>query len=124
MRGFGAEKHMLKNSILSFWVSITSFKIKLSRSMISYFYIGVVFFCVCGPLFSTIHLSFEGHLDCFYFQNIVNSAAMNTIEQISVEYNVESFRHIPNYDVAGSYFKCNCNSLRLPHSEFQRGSTN
>jgi hypothetical protein len=35
--------------------------------------------------------SVEGHLDCFYFLAIVNTAALNIAEQVSIEYDAESF---------------------------------
>ncbi|ERE72941.1 zinc finger protein [Cricetulus griseus] len=39
----------------------------------------------------SIHSSFEGHLGCFQFLAITNSAAMNIVEQMSLLYECASF---------------------------------
>ena len=49
-----------------------------------------------------IHLSVDGHLDCFYVLAIVNSAAMNIGVHVSFQIRVFS-RYIPRTGIAGSH---------------------
>ena len=48
-----------------------------------------------------IHLSLEGYLDCCHSLAVVNRAAVNTNEQISVEKNVKSFGHVLSSGING-----------------------
>ena len=48
------------------------------------------------------HSSIEGHLGCFQVLAMTNSAAMNTVEQMLLEYDWESFGYIPKSGIAGS----------------------
>ena len=49
-----------------------------------------------------IHLSVDGHLDCFPVLAIVNSAAMNTAVPVSFSSLVSS-GYMPRSGIAGSY---------------------
>ena len=46
--------------------------------------------------------SVEGHLGCFQFLAIVNKAAMNIVEQVSLWYGEASFGYMPKSGIAGS----------------------
>ena len=51
---------------------------------------------------SFIYPSIEGHLGCFQFLAITNSAAMNIVEQTLLQYVWESLGYIPKRGIAGS----------------------
>ena len=44
----------------------------------------------------------EGHLGCFQFLAIINKAAMNIVEHVSLWYGGVSSGYMPRSDVAGS----------------------
>ncbi len=68
------------------------------------------------------HLSAEGHLDCFYFLAIINTAATNTYLQIFVEtYAFNSLEYIPTSKIAGSYRYSMFKFLGKCHSIFRGG---
>ena len=48
-----------------------------------------------------IHLV-EGHLGCFQVLGIMNNAAMNIAEQMSLFYDCASFEYMPKKGIAGS----------------------
>lgn len=48
-----------------------------------------------------IHAYVKGHLGCLHFLTIVNGAAMNMDEKVSVEYDVKSFGHTPRSSMTG-----------------------
>ena len=50
---------------------------------------------------SIIHASVKGHLGCLHFLTIVNGAAMNMDEQVSVKYDVKSVGHTPGSGMTG-----------------------
>ena len=59
------------------------------------------YICVCVYYIFFIHLSVDGHLDCFYVFTTVNSNAVNT----GCMYHFKSvfFGYIPRSGIAGSY---------------------
>ena len=48
-----------------------------------------------------IHSSVEGHLGCFQFLAIMNKAAMNIVEQVSLWGDGASFGYMPRRDISG-----------------------
>ena len=72
-----------------------------------------------------IHLSTDGHMDCFHILVIVNNTAVNIrvlmFFQISV---LGSFRYIPRSGIAGSKGKSIFNFLNELHTAFYSGYTN
>lgn len=67
---------------------------------------------------SIIRSLVEGHLDCFHFLAVVSRAAANMVEQVSVEYDVKSFRYTAGNDVAGLYGRFTFSFLRILHTDF------
>ena len=54
-----------------------------------------------------IHLSIDGHFNCFYFLAVVNSAAMNIDVQVPPQDStLSSFGYIPRSGIVGSYGSC------------------
>ena len=49
-----------------------------------------------------MHSSIEGHLDCFQILDIINKAAINIVERMSLLYVGASFEYIPSGGIAGS----------------------
>jgi hypothetical protein len=60
-----------------------------------------------------------GHSPCFHFLSVLKRAAMNTVEQVSVGYDVESFGHMPSWGIAGPHF----NFWGISHPDFHSGCT-
>jgi len=49
-----------------------------------------------------IHFSVEGHMGSFWLLAIINKAAMNTVENLSLVYAGAYFGYMPSSDIAGS----------------------
>ena len=49
-----------------------------------------------------MYSSLEGHLGCFQFLAIMNKAAMNIVEQVSLWYGGASFGYMPRSGIAES----------------------
>ena len=61
---------------------------------------------------SYICSSIEGHLGSFHLLTIINKAAMNTMEHVSLLYVGASFGYMPKSGIAGSSLKTVSNYLR------------
>jgi hypothetical protein len=59
-----------------------------------------------------IHSSVEGHLGCFQLLAIINKAAMNIVENVSLLYIGTSFAYMPRSCIAGSSSRTISNCLR------------
>jgi len=59
-----------------------------------------------------IHSSLQGHLGCFEFLTIINIAAMNIVEHVSLLHAGASFGYIPRSGTAGSSGSTMSNFLR------------
>jgi hypothetical protein len=69
-----------------------------------------------------IYSSVEGHLCCFQLLAIINKAAMNIVEHISLFY-VGSTGYMPRSGIDGSSGSTMSNFLRNHQIDFQRGCT-
>ena len=65
----------------------------------------------------------EGHLDSFQLLAIINTAAMNIVERVSLLYVETFFWHMSSICIAGSSGKTISNFLRNHQIDFQRGFT-
>jgi len=69
------------------------------------------------------HSSVEGHLGSFQLLAIINKAAMNIVEHVSLLYVGASFGYMPKRGIAGSSGGSMSNFLRNLQSDFQNGCT-
>ena len=67
--------------------------------------------------------SCEGHLGCFQFLAIINKAAMNIVEHVSLWYGGESFGYVPSSGIARSSGRIIHSFLRNCQTDFQSGCT-
>lgn len=70
-----------------------------------------------------IHLSIEGHLDCFHFLAISIRTSMSLAEQVFVEWAVKSSGLLPRSDIAQSYGRFLFSFLTVLHIAFQSDCT-
>lgn len=70
-----------------------------------------------------IHSSVEGHLGSFHLLAIINKAAMNIVEHVSLFYVGASFGYMPKRGIAGSSGSSMSNFLRILQTDFQNGCT-
>jgi hypothetical protein len=70
-----------------------------------------------------IHSSVEGHLGCFQLLAIINKAAMNIMEHVSLLYFGASFGYMPRSGIAGSSDITMSNFLRSCQTDFQSSFT-
>ena len=70
-----------------------------------------------------IHSSIEGHLGSFQLLAIINKAAMNIVEHVSLLHAGASSGYIPRNGIAGSSDSTMSNFLRNCQTDFQSGCT-
>jgi hypothetical protein len=70
-----------------------------------------------------IHSSVEGHVGCFQLLAIINKAAMNIVEHVSLLYDGESSGYMPRSGIAGSSGRTISNFLSNQQTDFQSGFT-
>ena len=70
-----------------------------------------------------IHSSVEGHLGSFQLLAIINKAAMNIVERVSLVQVGTSFGYMPRRGIAGSSGSTLSNGLRNRQTDFQSGCT-
>jgi len=68
-----------------------------------------------------IHSSVEGHLGSFQLLAIINKAAMNIVEHVSLLYVGASFGYMPKRGKSGSSGSSMSNFLRILQTDFQNG---
>jgi len=70
-----------------------------------------------------IHYSVEGHLGSFQLLAVINKAAMNIVEHMSLLYIGASFGYMPRSCITGSSGSTMFNFLRSHQTDFQSGCT-
>lgn len=80
----------------------------------------LIFCCVNHCIFF-IHSRVYGHLGCFYFLDIVNKAAWNTGDQLSLQQDSGSLGHVPEKGLAGLCGRSISSFLRIRHTDFRSG---
>jgi hypothetical protein len=70
-----------------------------------------------------IHSLVEGHLGCFHFLAITNTASINIVEHVSLWYGGTSFRYMCKSGIAGPLVRTISNSPRNLQIDFQSGYT-
>ena len=70
-----------------------------------------------------IHSSVEGHLGSFQLLAIINKAAMNIVEHVSLLPVGTSSGYMPRRGIAGSAGSTMCSILRNRQTDFQSGCT-
>jgi len=70
-----------------------------------------------------IHSSVEGHLGSSHLLAIINKAAMNIVEHVSLLYVGASFGYMPKRGIAGSSGSTMSNFLRNRQTDFESGCT-
>jgi len=70
-----------------------------------------------------IHSSVERHLGSFHLLAIINKAAMNIVEHVSLFYVWASFGYMSKRGIAGSLGSVMSNVLRNLQTDFQNGCT-
>ena len=78
--------------------------------------------CKCIT-FAVSNSSIEGHLGSFQLLAIINKAAMNIMEHVSLLYVGASFGYMPRSGRAGSSGSTMLNFLRNRQTDFQSGRT-
>jgi len=80
--------------------------------------------CKCTTFYvSILYHSVEGHLGSFQLLAIINKAAMNIVEHVSLLYDGASFGYMPKRGIAGSSGSSMSNFLRNLQTDFQNGFT-
>jgi hypothetical protein len=70
-----------------------------------------------------IHSSVEGHLGSFQLLAIINKAAMNIVDHVSLLYVGAYFGYMPKSGIAGSSGSTMSSFLRNHQTDFQSGCT-
>jgi hypothetical protein len=70
-----------------------------------------------------IHSSVEGHLGSFQLLTIINKAAMNIVEHVSLLHVGASSGYLPRSGIAGSSGSTMSNVLKNCQTDFQSGCT-
>ena len=68
-----------------------------------------------------IHSSVEGHLDSFQLLAVINKAAMNIVEHVSLLQVAASSRYMPRSGIVDSSGSIMSHFLRNSQTDFQRG---
>lgn len=74
---------------------------------------------------SHVHYTFlvVGYLAYFHFLPIMNMTSINAIEQVSLEFDVESFGHMLRNGIAETYSGIIFSFLRILHTDLHSGWT-
>jgi len=73
--------------------------------------------------FFCIHSTVEGHLGSFQLLAIINKAALNRVEHVSLLYVRVSYGYLPKRGIAGSTGSSMSNIMRNLQTDFQNGCT-